>query len=87
LAGDAFLWNQFSKVSAPAVLDAQLGGFMIHEGHLSSDMTKYRKEICSFSEQPNILDLTKKRIEFLLWRIPDAFKHIFFKNIIRNSIN
>jgi glycosyltransferase involved in cell wall biosynthesis len=48
LAGDAYLWNVFVKQAPLIVLYAHLGGFRLHGGHLSDDMSEYHREMDRF---------------------------------------
>jgi glycosyltransferase involved in cell wall biosynthesis len=61
LAGDAYLWATFARHADLHVVNAYLGAFRMHGGHLSDDSTKYEEEFSSVME-PSTLNLRLLRL-------------------------
>jgi glycosyltransferase involved in cell wall biosynthesis len=77
-AGDYYLWAQFSKQTELYIAEAYLGGFKIHSGQLSQDISKYNKEVDrTIKSNPNLFDKLHALIDKLIWSLPLSFKKRF----------
>ncbi len=68
LAGDYYLWRSFAPVEEPAVVASYLGAFTNHRGHLSGDLTEYRREMATLADPPRLLDALRAKRERYRWR-------------------
>ncbi|MHC5916373.1 MAG: glycosyltransferase [Nostoc sp.] len=57
MAGDFYLWQQFSKKEELKIVDAYLGGFRRQKGQLSENIDAYHKEVFKMVVHPSIYDL------------------------------
>ena len=74
LAGDAYIWSQFSKLHQLFIVNTWLGGYRHHEGALSSDMTSYRNEVSSFINKPKESDYKQAEDDKRFWDASDDIK-------------
>jgi glycosyltransferase involved in cell wall biosynthesis len=81
-AGDAYIWNVFSNITEPTILNAQLGGFRIHEGQLSSNKKGYQMELQSFSKKATPIDYAQYIFDKLITHCPQSIKKIFNRNFL-----
>lgn len=73
-AGDYYLWSLFSKKYDLKIVKACLGGFKIHKGQLSNDLTAYKKELLAISTKPKITDYALAAFDKLIWYAPTKIK-------------
>jgi glycosyltransferase involved in cell wall biosynthesis len=67
LAGDYFLWLQFSKKTELKIVAAQLGGFKSHIGQLSENINAYHTEVQEMVKKPMPWDLVIGGLDYLIW--------------------
>lgn len=67
LAGDYFLWLQFSQKTELKIVAAQLGGFKSHTGQLSENINAYRAEVKRMAKKPMPWDLVIGGLDYLIW--------------------
>ena len=86
VAGDAYLWWTFAQRAEPTIIEALLGGFRYHGGHLGVSKDEYRSEIDSFAGA--LTPLTRARIpgERALWEQPARVKARVNANLLRYDI-
>lgn len=80
LAGDYYLWIQFSKYTPLWSLNAPLGGFRKRPGQQSENMSGYRKEQFSVVKIPKTWLVF--RIKLFFWtrsKLPKLFEPVFRK--------
>lgn len=74
LAGDMYLWNQFSKHEQLYIVATWLGGYRHHEGALSADMDSYISEVNSFIRKPTEADYQQAEDDKRYWDASDDLK-------------
>lgn len=74
LAGDAYLWHTFAQRTEPTIIQALLGGFTYHGGHLGTSHDAYRAELDRIHGP--LTTKTRARIpaEIALWEAPARIK-------------
>lgn len=82
-AGDFYLWQTFSKYSAPIVVEAALGSFTWHGDNKSQDYEAYLAELASISRPPRFWEQTSARFEKVLWALHPAIKTRLARGYIR----
>ncbi len=65
LAGDYFLWYNFSKISELYIVSSYIGGFKIHENQLSSNLKSYYEEMNLFIHKK----FTFYYFDLILWKV------------------
>lgn len=84
LAGDYYLWVEFSKVTKLNIVKAYLGGFRSHKGQLSSKHDLYNKELKEIaSHRLSVLDYVLIIFDRLAWLMNDEMKIRLNKDIIK----
>lgn len=86
VAGDSFLWWSMASVTEPAIVQAVLGGFRYHGGHLGVDKNEYREEISSFAGELSLATRAQIAAQVPLWEQPARLKarmnpHLYAYNI------
>ena len=86
VAGDAYLWWTFAERAEPTIIEALLGGFRYHGGHLGVSKHEYRDEITRFAGP--LTPLTRARIpaERALWEQPARVKAKVNPQLLRYDI-
>jgi glycosyltransferase involved in cell wall biosynthesis len=56
VAGDFYLWQQFSKSAELKIVEAYLAGFRKQKGQLSENKDSYHQELASFLSDPSLQD-------------------------------
>ena len=86
VAGDAYLWWTFAQGAEPTIIEALLGGFRYHGGHLGVSKDQYHGEMASFAGQ--LAPLTRARIpaERALWEQPARIKARVNPTLLRYDI-
>lgn len=74
LAGDMYLWSEFSKKEQLYIVATWLGGYRHHEGALSADMSTYMSEVESFILQPTEADYLQAEDDKRFWDASDDLK-------------
>lgn len=74
LAGDLFLWTEFSKQTNLYIINTWLGGYRHHEGALSADMTSYKKEAVTFIKKPTETEFMQAESDNRYWELCDDLK-------------
>lgn len=82
LAGDAYLWNTFSRHTSLAIVCAHIGGFRIHSNQLSSCRSDYLKELSEFSGNASFLDKAVAYIDKVVWHMPISIKKKLNKKLL-----
>ena len=81
LAGDYYLWHQFSQSADLKVIKAQLAGFRVHEDQLSANIDAYQEEFSNIiSARPTIKDHITKKLYAKLWQLPHKIKPQLLKD-------
>lgn len=80
LAGDYYLWKQFSESSRLHIVETHLGGFRINPGQLTSRLQDYCDEVKSICRRPGGIDYLFLPVDFVLWKAPPALKKMFNKS-------
>ena len=81
LAGDTFLWWSFAEVDEPTIIQAVLGGFRYHGGHLGVDKAAYRDEVTRFAGPITAATRARIPLELALWEQPARIKARFNPNL------
>jgi glycosyltransferase involved in cell wall biosynthesis len=77
LAGDFYLWLQFSRLNNLKIVEAYLGGFKHHKGQLSANLKAYLQEVSSIViEKPNLGDIFLALFDKVMWYAPSKLKKI-----------
>lgn len=74
VAGDYYLWKQFSQAVSLYVVEAWLGGFRYRRGQLTENMQRYLDEMGVVREQPGPLDYVRALADKMLWHLPTHWK-------------
>ncbi|MBU6280486.1 MAG: glycosyltransferase [Actinomycetales bacterium] len=74
LAGDTYLWWSFAREAEPTVIQAVLGGFRYHGGHLGVDREAYRAEVARFAGPMSVSTRARIPVELALWEQPARIK-------------
>jgi glycosyltransferase involved in cell wall biosynthesis len=56
MAGDFYLWKEFSNLAELKIVEAYLGGFRRQKGQLSENREAYDREVSKMIASPNLLD-------------------------------
>ena len=73
-AGDHLLWLHLSRVTELAIVQGWLGGFKVHRGQKSENLSGYLEELRGMVGRPRLLDRVLVQLDRLLWSGPDAWK-------------
>lgn len=91
LAGDFYIWYEFSKKNDLYLVNAYLATFTKRENQLSSDKGKYYKEMERISGNINIFDITKasilRGVESIVRIFPEGLYRKTQKRYIYNENN
>lgn len=74
LAGDFYLWHEFSKTEQLSIVESHLGGFRVHPGQMSEQMNRYRSEVASITRSPNLFDIALMFWDKFIWYAPPRVK-------------
>lgn len=74
LAGDLFLWKQFSKWAAPVTVEAALGSFRWHGDNMSADWESYQAECDAIFGHAGGYDRVRATAEMMTWALPTRLK-------------
>ena len=67
LAGDYYLWHQFSNVAELKIASAYLGGHRHHPGQLSEDIKQYFEQLAAISDRPMPWDFMVGALDAIIW--------------------
>jgi hypothetical protein len=87
LAGDAYLWWSFTAISEPAIIQAVLGGFRYHGGHLGVDRGNYLAEVVQFAGPLSADARARIPWERALWEQPARLKARLNPRLYLHSTN
>ncbi len=73
-AGDFYLWFQFSRKYDLHIVEAYLGGFRMHKGQLSEDISSYNAEMGTIITRPQMSDHLLFMFDKIMWYAPNTFK-------------
>ncbi len=73
-AGDFYLWFQFSRHYTLYIVEAYLGGFRMHKGQLSENISAYNIEMEKIIRKPRISDHLLVMFDKIMWYAPNTFK-------------
>jgi glycosyltransferase involved in cell wall biosynthesis len=73
-AGDFYLWFQFSRKYDLDIVEAYLGGFRMHKGQLSENMSAYNAEMATIITKPHMIDHLLVMFDKIMWYAPNTFK-------------
>jgi glycosyltransferase involved in cell wall biosynthesis len=77
LAGDAYIWRCLSDVVPLTVIEAHLGGFRQHDGHLGADVDGYLREMRLFSDPIRAHHRIQAGLDRLLTLAPGRIRRRF----------
>lgn len=80
LAGDFYLWLQFSQTEELKIVEAYLGGFKIHSGQLSENKKLYIEEVRNMTKKPNLWDRSLALFDWIMIRTPNKLKKMMNKD-------
>jgi hypothetical protein len=83
LAGDAYMWHAFAEEADLWIVEAWLGTFSGHGGHLSADKAAYWKEAATFAAPIPWLDAATGQLDRAAWRLPNRVKKAFNPHLLR----
>jgi len=83
LAGDYYLWHEFSKHAQLYHLQSKLAGFRIYPDQKSAEKKKYRNELKKIASlKITFKDLGALLIHKIMWHLPASIKHRYHKYMI-----
>ena len=77
-AGDYFLWTQHAQHANLHVIEAQIGGFRLHDNHLSMKVD-YMGEVEQFCGKLSLRHRWAASIENILWQLPGKYQRAIVK--------
>ena len=83
VAGDSYLWWTFAQRTEPTIIEALLGGFRYHGGHLGVSKIEYRDEIARIAGPLTPLVRARIPAERALWEQPARVKAALNPNLLR----
>ena len=83
VAGDGYLWWTFAHKAEPTIIEALLGGFRYHGGHLGVSKDEYRQELNRFAGPLTPLVRARIPAERALWEQPSRVKASLNPNLLR----
>ena len=86
VAGDSYLWWTFAQRSEPTIIEALLGGFRYHGGHLGVNKIEYRDEIARICGPLPPLVRARIPAERALWEQPTRAKARLNPHLLRYDI-
>ena len=81
VAGDSYLWWTFAQRTEPTIIEALLGGFRYHGGHLGVSKIEYRDEIARFAGALSPVVRARIPAERTLWEQPARLKRALNPNL------
>jgi len=81
LAGDYYLWTCFSKKENLNIINTLIGTFRKHEGQLSENISKYWKEVSTFTKKNNVTTYPAIFFELCMWAVHPRIRTIFKKTV------
>lgn len=85
VAGDTFLWWSFAQSSEPFIIEAVLGGFRYHGGHLGVDKARYQAEVSDIAGEISLATKAQIAPERALWEQPARVKERLNSRLLRFS--
>ena len=86
VAGDSFLWWTFAARTEPTIIEALLGGFRYHGGHLGVSKIEYRDELARIAGALSPVVRARIPAERALWEQPARAKAALNPNLLRYEI-
>ena len=83
VAGDTFLWWSFAQSSEPFIIEAVLGGFRYHGGHLGVDKSRYQAEVNDIAGEISLATKAQIAPERALWEQPARVKERLNSRLLR----
>lgn len=74
VAGDSYLWWTFAERTEPTIIEALLGGFRYHGGHLGVSKVEYRDELTRIAGPLSPVVRARIPAERALWEQPARVK-------------
>ena len=74
VAGDYYMWKQFSKKEQLHIVQAWLGGYKFHHNSLTEDMSAYYQEMDLIREKPRAIDYVSACLDKPVWYFPATLK-------------
>jgi glycosyltransferase involved in cell wall biosynthesis len=84
-AGDSYLWWTFAADTEPVIIQALLGGFRYHGGHLGVSKDAYAKEINRFAGPMSLKTRLQIPANLVMWEQPARIKARFNPNLYLHS--
>jgi glycosyltransferase involved in cell wall biosynthesis len=85
VAGDAYLWWTFAQSVEPAIVQALMGGFRYHGGHLGVSQDQYRAELERISGPLTNTARLQMPAQLALWEQPARVKARMNPNLYLHS--
>ena len=85
VAGDSYLWWSFAQTCEPAIVQALMGGFRYHGGHLGVSKDEYRSEIDRIAGAFSPATRLRIPAELALWEQPTRIKARFNPHLYAHS--
>jgi glycosyltransferase involved in cell wall biosynthesis len=77
MAGDFYMWQQFSNLEELKIVEAYLGGFRRQKGQLSENRVAYDREVAEMIVSPNLVDLFLANFDHVMFHFaPNKLKKI-----------
>lgn len=83
VAGDTYLWWAFAQWAEPFIIEAVLGGFRYHGGHLGVDKARYQAEVADIAGEIPLSTKAQIPAERALWEQPARVKERLSGHILR----
>jgi len=83
VAGDTYLWWSFAQTSEPFIIEANLGGFRYHGGHLGVDRSVYQGEVTDIAGELSVKTRAQIPAERALWEQPARIKERLNPHLLR----
>jgi glycosyltransferase involved in cell wall biosynthesis len=85
VAGDAFIWWTFAAYAEPVIVQALMGGFRYHGGHLGVSGSEYGAEIARFAGPLTLATRARIPLQLALWEQPARIKARLNPNLYLHS--
>jgi glycosyltransferase involved in cell wall biosynthesis len=79
VAGDFYMWQQFSNLAELKIVEAYLAGFRKQKGQLSENKDGYYRELSSLITQPSLFDIMLAKFDKIMF--------YFAPNKLKKKIN
>lgn len=77
-AGDYYLWHQFAPHKDLKIVEAHIGGFRLHRGQLSENISAYNAELRAIRRMPSLFDYTTMLFDKVMTYAPIRLWRLFY---------